>query len=130
MIRFKAIVSICQGGRREGGREIATVLQYMNERSRYVCTCLVLHMYSSFPPPSQSDSQRGPNQISFRNRCRTTYRTCKTHFPTNFGCVINHVEIKVKGEGFDLVLGELTHVRGTRLFLHYFQLSCETDRDP
>lgn len=31
-------------------------------------------------------------------QCMTSSRTCKTHFRANFG-VINHVQIKVKGEG-------------------------------
>lgn len=34
----------------------------------------------------------------------TSSRTCKTHFRANFG-VINHVEIKVKGEGLTLSSG-------------------------
>lgn len=80
-------------------------------------------------PPSQTPSV---TLIKFASEIGVEQPTelVKHTSPTNFGCVINHVEIKVKGEGFDLVLGELTHVRGTRLFLHYFQLSCETDRDP
>lgn len=39
------------------------------------------------------------NQISSRNQCPTSYRACKTCFPTSVGYVINHVEIKVKREG-------------------------------
>lgn len=84
MIRFKANVLICWEG---GGKK------------REVCLLLRVHLISS---TLRSSLQAWLNQINFRNHCRTPYRTCKTHFPTNFVCVINHVEIKVKGEGLTL----------------------------
>lgn len=42
------------------------------------------------------------HQISLRNQCRTAQKTCKTCFPSSRKCVINHVEIKVKGKALTL----------------------------
>lgn len=81
-----------------------TVMQYRDEWSRSVFA-FVLHSISRLhliPSALRPSLPLWFNQISFRNLCRTSYRTCRTHIPSNFWCVINHVEIKVKGEGLTL----------------------------
>lgn len=82
MIRFRAIVSICwEGGRKEGNE---TALQYMNaaDLCLHLSGITYVHLLSFTP---RASLPAWLNQISLRNQCRTSYRTCKTWFPTSFG---------------------------------------------
>lgn len=96
MIRFRAVVSICRGG----GGDVA--LQCVNEADPSLHLSRITYVHLISPPTLTTSLPAWFNQISLRNQCRTSCRTCKTCFPTNLGCVINHVEIKVKGEGLTL----------------------------
>lgn len=82
-----------------------------------------------FSVPGQTWSHDTPLMTGFSYMVQCSPELVKQfHFQT-FHTVINHVEIKLKGEGLTLS-SESTQVRGRQLLLHYFKLSLITDRTP
>lgn len=108
MIRFKAIVSIWWEGGGKKKEETAYCFAYINlykwMKHLCICICLVLHKLHLNWFALRTSLWAWFNRIIFRNHWRTSHRTCGTRLSTNFGCVINHVEIKVKTEGLTLSL--------------------------
>lgn len=93
MIRFRACVVCGGGGSSLNSSGTYSMMKVDVFTLNYICTS---HLAFTSHLPVK------PNLINQRNQSGTSWRTCKTGLLTNSGDVINHVEIKVKGEGLNL----------------------------